>query len=447
MKSLKDLREERASKIDAQDVILQKVKAESRDMNADEETRFDAITSEIENLDAAIARADKQEKAEQRIAAQKLKDKGRSTEFSDSDEKRMANYSLHAAVQSQLRGKEVQGFEKEMHQEAEREARYVGKSVDGVGIPTAVAVRMMNSGVQKRDMTAGTDANGGYFVPTDVESTIIGALRPRLVTGAAGAVTLGGLKGDLSIPRTAGVNVAWKAENGDADESTPTISQMLLSPKRVTGTTDVSRQLILQSSPDVEAMLREDFFGAVAAAIDAVALAGGGTNEPTGILGTSGIGIAYAGGAAGAGTNANGAAPVRADLVNLEKAVALANASMGNLAFITNPKVRGVLKNTEISTGSGRFVWEDNGELLGYQALTTTNVPSDLAKGAASDLSAIIFGNFRDLVIGQWGGLDLIVNEFTKAKGGLIEMIVHQYLDVGIRQAASFAAVKDAVAS
>lgn len=446
MKSLKDLREERASKIDAQGTLLNLVKQENRDMNAEEETRFNNLDTEISDLDAAIARAEKVEAAEKRLAAQKLRDKSRDSEFSKSDEKRMANYSLHSAVKSQLRGQSLQGFEKEMDEEARNEARYAGKSIEGIGIPTSVAVRMI-TGAEKRDMTAGTDANGGFFVPTDVEQTVIGALRPRLVLANAGAVTLGGLNGDVSMPRTGGVSVSWKTENGEADETTPTIDQVTLSPKRVTGYTDVTRQLIRQSSPDVEAMLREDFFGAVAAAIDAVGINGGGSNEPTGILSTAGIGAVYAGGAASAGTNANGAAPVRADVVNLEKAVALQNADQGSLAYITNPLVRAALKNKEISTGAGRFVWEDNDELMGYRAFTTSNVPSNLSKGAASDLSALIFGNFRDLIIGQWGGLDLIVNEYTKAKSGMVEMIVHQYLDVALRQAKSFAAVQDIVAS
>mgnify|MGYP006288036391 FL=1 len=335
-----------------------------------------------------------------------------------------------------------------MHQEAVKESRAAGGQVEGIGVPSKLAVRMIKGQQgEKRDMVAGTPANGGYFVPTEVEETVIGALRPRLVLAQAGAVTMGNLEGDIDMPRSSGTTVSWKAETGDADDGEPTIDRVQLSPKRVTAFTDVSRQLIRQSSPDVEAFLREDFFGAVAASIDGVGIGGGGANEPDGVLSTAGVGAVYAGGAANDGVNADGAALIRQDLLNLEKEVAIDNADMGSLAYLQNPKTRAALKALETSTGSGRFVQEVNDELNGYRNLTTTNVPSNLSKGNGSDLSAVIFGNFRDLIIGQWGGLDLIVNPYTKAKKGTIEMIVHQYLDIALRHPESFAAVKDAVAA
>ncbi len=447
MKNLAELKQERASKVDAQGALIDKRKNENRAFSDEEKTNFNNLDEEIRSLDSQIEEAEKVEAAEQRAAAQKeAQRKGdRAKAQKDKEERELKSYSLHKAVKAQLEGRNQDGLEAELHQEAEKEAREVGQSIEGVGIPRSAAVRMISGKTEKRDMTAGTPADGGLMVPTEVEDTVIGALRPRLVTAQMGARTLGNLEGDVSMPRSSGVTVSWKGETGDAADGQPTIDEVTLSPKRVTAFTDLSRQLVRQSSPDVEAMIREDFFSAIANAIDKVALVGGGSNEPVGILSDSDISIVYAGGATASGTNANGAAPKRADLVNLEKAVALENADLGSLGYVTNAKVRAFLKNLEVSSGSGRFAWDGmNNEVMGYPAMTTSNVPSNLSKGSANDLSAIIFGNFQDLMIGQWGGLDLIVNPYTKAKKGTIEMVVHQYLDVALRHSKSFAAVKDA---
>jgi len=446
--NLAELKQERASKVDAQKKLLDARSAESRSFTEAETKQFNDLDEEIRNLDGRIEQAEREEQAAQRAAQQQRaqQQQDRTHAKQQKEQRELNSYSLHKAVNAQLEGRNQDGLEAELHQEAQKEARENGQSIEGVGIPRAMAVRMIKGPqAEKRDMTAGTDADGGFMVPTEVEETVIQALRPRLVTAQMGAETMGNLEGDISMPRTSGVTVGWKAETGDAADGQPTIDEVTLSPKRVTAFTDLSRQLVRQSSPDVEALIRNDFFSAVANAIDKAALVGGGSNEPVGILSDSNINIVYAGGATSAGANANGAAPKRADLVNLEKAVALENADLGRLGYVTNAKVRAFLKNLEVSSGSGRFAWDGaNSEVMGYPAMTTSNVPSNLSKGTSNDLSAIIFGNFRDLLIGQWGGLDLIVNPYTKAKKGTIEMIVHQYVDVALRHSKSFAAVKDA---
>lgn len=446
MKKLVELKQKRASAITAQKNLID---AAGDNMTDEQFEQFRNFNEEIEGLDGEIQRAEEVEAAQKRAAQLKIDQANArgNGEFSKKEERELSSYSLLKAVRAKSAERQLSGFEAEMDQEARHEANQIGTEIDGFGIPRKVAVRMIAGSPEQRDMNAGTGADGGFFVPTDVDSSIITALRPKLVTAQAGARTLGNLTGNFDIPRNGGVSVAWEAENGDADETTPTISRVQLTPKRISAFTDVSKQLIRQSSPDVEALMRDDFFGAVASAIDAVAIEGGGSNEPTGILATSGIGAAYAGNAANNGVNADGAAPVYADLINLEKAVAAANGDISTLSYLLNPKVRGAFRKTEISNGSGRFAMEDNNMAAGYRAFTTTNVPSDLTKGSGTGLSAILFGDFSQLILAQWGGLDLIVNPYTRAKAGLVEMIVNQYVDVGVRHAESFAAIKDAVAS
>ena len=149
-------------------------------------------------------------------------------------------------------------------------------------------------------------------------------------------------------------------------------------------------------SIDVESFVRNDLATVLALAIDLAAINGSGSNnQPTGILNTSGIG-SVAGGT-------NGLAPAWSHLVDLESAVSIANADVGTLGYLTNAKVRGKLKQTSKVSGQNGFIWEaGNTPVNGYMAGVSNQVPSNLTKGSSSGVcSAILFGNFADLIIGQ----------------------------------------------
>lgn len=297
----------------------------------------------------------------------------------------------------------------------------------------------------QRDMTAGTDAAGGYLVGTDLMAAdFIELLRAKLTLRALGARVLTGLQGNVAIPKLAGgVTTAWVAEATAATESTPTIGQLGLTPKTISANTDLSRRLIIQSSLDVENMVREDMAGAIALGIDLAGIAGtGADNQPTGILNTTGIGAVVCG-------DPDGAAPTWGDVVNLETEVAVDNADVGSLGYLTNPKVRGKLKQTEKAANTAQFVWPDmpieQQIVNGYRAMVTNAVPSDGTKGTGTALSAMIFGNFADIILGFWSVVDIIVDPYTNSKSGNVSVTALQDADVGVRHAESFAAFTDAV--
>jgi HK97 family phage major capsid protein len=177
-------------------------------------------------------------------------------------------------------------------------------------------------------------------------------------------------------------------------------------------------------------------YRSVALAVDAAALEGGAANTPTGILNTSGIGSVECG--------TTGGALTWAKVVALENEVAVDNADLGALAFVTNPKVRAQLKGTSVGTDQ-RMVWSESGNsLMGYNAFVTTQVPSTLDKDTTTGvLSALIFGNFNDLMVGQWGGLDITMDPYTAALSAQVKIYIDSFWDVALRNAASFAAAKD----
>lgn len=308
-------------------------------------------------------------------------------------------------------------------------------------LAAAAAVQRMLAGAMGRDLTVGTPTAGGNLVATDLLSAdFITLLRNRLVVGQAGARMLADLNGNLAIPsQTGGAATFWVTEGNPVTESQATFGQVTMTPRTVGMFTDYSRRLLLQSSLDIEMLVRLDLINGLAVEIDRAALAGSGSSgQPTGILNTAGIGAVVGG--------TNGAAPTWDHLVDLESAVAIANADVGSLGYITNARVRGKLKKTQMFSGTnGIPVWNGN-ELNGYRALVSNNVPSNLTKGTSSGVcSAIAYGDWSQLLIAMWSGVDLIMDPFTGATSGTRRLVALQDVDIAARRAAAFAAMADAL--
>lgn len=327
------------------------------------------------------------------------------------------------------RAQEAAAFEFEASRAA---AEKLGRASRGITVPSDVLMR---------DLLVGTNTAGGHTVQTDLMAgDFITLLRNRSYMMQL-ATTMSGLNGNVAIPRhTTAATAYWVAENGAPTESQQAFDQVTLTPKTVGAFTDFSRRLTLQSSIDVESFVRNDLATILALEIDRVALHGSGaSNQPTGIASTAGIG-SVAGGT-------NGAAPSWANIIALESAVAVANADIGNLGYVTNAKVRGKLKAVEKATNTGMFVFtEGQFPMNGYQTVITNQVSSTLTKGTSSGVcSAIFFGNWRDLLIGMWSGLDLLVDPYTGSTAGTVRVVALQDVDVAVRHPESFAAMLDAL--
>lgn len=330
----------------------------------------------------------------------------------------------------------------------------------GMNVGGAMAMNVVRDLMQKamkrggdamhayRDLTVGVPTGGGNLVATELlGSSFIDLLRNAMVLDRLGVTMLPDLNGNIAIPSQTGAATGyWLAESGAPTESAQTIGQMTLSPKTMGAYTDYSRRLLLQSSVAVEAFVRADLASVLGQTLQLGAINGSGaSNEPTGLLNISGIG-SVAGGT-------NGLAPTYAHMVDLESAVANANADVGNLAYLTNSKVRGTLRKTqEFASTNGKPVWTSMpgargvGDVLGYEAITSNAVPSTLTKGTSAGVcSAIMYGNWADLVIGLWGGLDILLDPYTGATSGTRRVVALQDCDVNARHVASFSAMKDAL--
>jgi len=332
------------------------------------------------------------------------------------------------------RAQSLAGYEFEISSAA---AEKLGRDSRGITIPTDVLRRSVMGAIGRRDLTVGTATAGGHTVATDLLSgSFIDLLRNRtLLLGISTLMTE--LNGNIAIPRQSGAATSyWVAESGAPTESQQTFDQVTLSPNTVGAFTDFSRKLMLQSSIDVEAFIRGDLAKVLGLAIDLAGINGSGaSNQPTGILNASGIGDVAIG--------TNGGAPTWAHIVELESDVASSNADIGSLRYVSTAVMRGKLKQVEKAANTAQFVWDGN-EMNGYPAEVTNQVPSNLVKGTSSDCHAILYGNFADLLIGMWGGLDLTVDPYTNSTSGTVRVVALQDMDIAIRHPESFSAVQDA---
>lgn len=436
---IKALHEEKGRLIEELNALQNSINTEARSMTDTEKTRFNEIDSRLEGIGSEIETLEKlQKRAAEKVVSAPVYGSA-STSDKTERQKLVNEYSFKRAIEQATTGRR-EGVEFEMHKEAANEFQRAGVSVSAHSV-------LIPSDAFKRDMTAtgGTGGDqGGVNIQTNVGG-IIDVLLPNTVLGGLGVTRFDNLTGNLDLPKANTQPAAgWNTENGTAAEKSPTFGKVSFSPKRLAAFIQVSNQLLRQSSNSIDAYVRNYLAQAMAQELEKAAIKGGGTNEPTGIIGNADVNVIYAGGAASNATNANGAAVVWADVVNAMKAVESANA-MGQ-AYLTNPLVKAALQTTarQASGVEGNFILQSGaGELNGYPMAVTTNVPSNLAKGAASDLSAMIFGDFSKLAIASWGGMELTVDPFSGATAGLTNMVLNAYMDVNLLQPASFAVCKD----
>lgn len=444
-----ELRRQQNELLNEARTIHNKGVAENRALTADEQKRWNELTAQVEQKQQEIEREERlalfggqsqpaQGGQPQPVAQQQQPDPSIGMGQTDLREYRLSRALLALADRDWRNA----GLELEASRAT---AKKLGRDPQGFFIPwdwMQASGRQLYGQHEQRDMLKGTGSLGGFLIATDLMSqNFIELLRNRLVVRQAGAVVMSGLVGDVQIPKHTGASTMYwiNPETTDVTESQPAIGQVPMVPKTAGAMTDISRKMLLQSSIDAEMLVRDDIMRVIALGIDRAGLHGSGVSpEPTGIANVVGIG-SVAGGT-------NGAAPTWAHVINLETAVAIDNADVGRLGYVTNVKVRGKLKQTEKAASTGMFVWNDNNTLNGYPGYVTNQVRSDLTKGTASGVcSAIFFGNWAELIIGQWGVLDMIVDPYTQASRGTLRIVALQDVDIINRHVESFSAMLDAL--
>lgn len=354
---------------------------EKRELNDEERKSLETLKAEISTIDTQI---DEEEKRNAEIANKNKK---------TNKEKRKMKKSLISMINDVLNNR---AFDEEVQNEQAEARAEMAKS----GLATKGQIVL-------RGIAATVAEHGQENVPEEKKALEL-QVRNKVVASAMGADWLGGLVGDVSIPKYSGSSVKWAGETATAEAGDGTFSEVVLKPHRLTATVDISKQFLLQDSGDAEALLISDLAAAVAEKLDQTIFGSGAgdTNTPAGIFN---------------GVVAEGALST-ADydsVLALEEAVELKNGS--NFIFVMNPKVKYTLKGKQMASGL-QMVYS-GGEVDGYKSISSNSV---VANG-------IVCLNPKMLVIGQWGGVDILIDPYTKAADGMVRLIVNSYFDAKLR--------------
>lgn len=411
---LRDLQEQRNKAVEEMRAIADAPKGDSGDLSDDQAKRFDELKQQNVNLEARIARQQALEDAERSMQGTPLAGE---TDTHWAEKRR--SFSLVKAIAGRAGMNVDDANEREIAQEIRQRT---GRSFDGIACP----VEVFDERVEKRVLTGAGD--GSDLIATDhMGAQFIDRLREAVVVRRLGARVLRGLTGNVDIPRLASsATVGWVAENSALTPSDEAFDSVSMTPKHAGAITELSRNMLQQSSPDIEQLVRRDFAAILGSALDSVGIKGGGANEPDGILTTA---------------SANSV-----DLSTLTWAAVQAligtvedEESEGS-AFLTRGVVVRKLRTTNKVSAEPEhgFIMDSRNTLDGYPVAKTSNVP---VTAGTPDTSELIFGNFPDLLIGFWSELDILVNpyESTAYSKGNVQVRGMLTADVALRHTESFA--------
>lgn len=380
--TLAEIREARAAKVAEMRSLL----ADNKTLTADQQKAFDTMKAEVTGLEAQEARQAFLDDAERRSAGVPV-DKPTA--------KLESQVSVLRVLQAQVEGRSLDGAEREYSQETERRT---GRKAQGAFVPLAAL----------EERATQTTTTASEIVPTDYRpDQYIEPFRNALLARRLGVRVLSGLSGNVSIPKFGtGTTVGWVAEDSALSSSGMTFGSVGLTPKHAGGISEMGRQLIMQSSPSVEALIRSDLSFMLAKAIDTALIAGtGASNQPTGVLTVS-------------GTTSKSLATLDWDgVLAMVEAAALDNAPVNS--WLTHPQVATALRSTLKATGLPGYLME-GGRLADLPVSVTNQVP---VKTGTPSTGRLILGDWSQVLLGIWSEIDILVNPFAEtpySKGNVL---------------------------
>lgn len=391
---------------------LEQVRAEEpKEEVEDEEPKDDEVVEPVESEEEKEENAEPEGEEETPDSEQPKDEESdeEETQSEDDEEKRyihnnknkMGKFSLIKTINDIVNNRSMSDEAQVVLNAGTEEMRKAGLSYSGqIQLPVS-EMREAPAAI-----VAGQETYGAEVVATE-KLNILEPLRNRMVLAQAGATYLTGLVGNVSIPTYSGSNVGWKGELVDAEDGKGTFDSIEFSPKRLTAYIDVSKQFLAQDSVGAEEMLYRDIVNAIADKLEATILGAGAgdANTPEGIF--------------------NGAEVLTVDFTNIvEMEKKLEEAKLfGDYKFIASPAAKAKFKTTTISGSKSdlRMLMEGN-EVNGYPVLTTGNC------------AGVAFGKWDELVIAQWGSLDIIIDPYTQAKKNAVRIVVNAFFDAKPRR-------------
>lgn len=415
--------------------LVNKAETEKRELSADETTILRNIQSEVEAFENQIKDAELREKF-----AKKSVEGKKSNDGMNAEEREMSNFSMTKFFNSINRNEPITGLEREILDEGVVEARSLGASSNG----HYINLKALNA-IQKRAMSAGSASAGGNFVQTD-KMGFFDVLRANRVLDKVGAEWEMGMVPNVDYT---GFSTGWTfadaAENATAADADAVTVNRAVSPKRIAGKILLSNQLMIQD-PTMDAKLLQSLQNALYPYVEGKVLTGTGTsNAMTGITANAT--------AATLALGTNGGAPSLTYIQNMRKTLLNGNVDASKIFWLINPNTEALLMATPVDTGSGAMLIPygsyfngATGFINNIPYLVTSNLPNNLTKGtSSSNCSAVIAGDFSNLKVCQWGGLDIVIDPYTAAAEGQTRIICNTYWDTTIKRAGTIVKTLDLI--
>jgi HK97 family phage major capsid protein len=401
------IKEQRAQLVAEMRSMVERAQAEKRSLSTDETAKFDTLKAKVTDLEQQEVRASFLAEAERRMNGAPVDKSQRALESS---------VSVVEVLRAQMEGRALTGAAAEYSRETELRT---GRKASGIFVPL--------SALEQRTTTTATAPE---IVPTVHRADqYIEPFRNSLLARKLGVRVLSGLSGNLSIPKYAtGTTTGWVAENAALAASDMTFDSVTMSPKHAGGLTEMSRQLLQQSSPDVEQLVRNDLSAMLAQAIDSALIKGGGANEPVGVL-------------AAAGTQSSSLAVLSwANVLEMLELAEIANATSSS--WLTSPKVKTKLAQTLKDAGLPGYLLE-NGKMADLPFYSTNQVPLNTVPNP--DTGIAILGDWSQVMLGIWSEVDILVNPYSETaytKGNVLVRAMST-VDIAIRHPESFVIAND----
>lgn len=453
-----ELRKQAAAKEAEAKQLFELVQKEEREPTDAEEARFATLQTEQTDLLSRAEKAERWVKADERFKTTSnslglVSAKDDPLMLPHDDEKNNPKghdaYRLMKVLRHAMNPRKypLDGLELEVHQEMEKDrAAHGHRGASGVNVPMNLAIDVdaarrfgAANGLARRDVSPNTSVStvtGGATIPNELSTTLVEMFRARMITRQMGAKIMTDMQGNFAIPRQVTSTTFYMVTEGqNVTSSFPTLDQIPFTPHTGGVYTTWTRRFLEQTNLDAEQFVRNDQAEVVARGVETAALNGQAANGyPMGIMQNPLVPVVAGG--------TNGAAPTWDNIVALETAVAASNADVGTLGYITDATTRGKLKTTaKIGSTFPIYLWnsESSTPLNGYPVGVTNLLPL-LSKGSATGtLHALLFGNWADLIYAFWSGLDVIVDPYTQAASGSVNIVTLQDFDVNIRHPESFA--------
>lgn len=425
MKRSVQLKQTRTTKIGDWDALIKKVEGEKRDFTQEENDSISAFRTAVEKLDSEI---ENQEALEKRLADAAV---AAGAGIVDGEAKEKASiskrFSINKMFRSALDNVSQDGAESEVQAIAEVENRNAGIGGNNHGGKNRVMIPLSFLRATQQTVSQDSGNYGGQLVQNQAPKVVAG-LEPKLWLQELGAEFMPGLTGgDVPMPVANSFGFEWLAEGANITGQKNTFTGPVLNPKRAGASVSISNRLINQSGVNTDELVRKLLSQGWENAINSAAINGAGGVAPMGILNFAGVGVA------------GDVAAVAADYAKITELQALieeANSTDSKLAYLMHPKLKAALKMKSKDAGSGRFILEGN-EVDGYRFVSTSLVP--VGDAAGTPVYPLIYGDFSQLFIGQWGAVSFLVNPYSEDLSDSVRITVNTYADVQIANPLAFA--------